>query len=72
MLEVGWWEDEEVIEESQLKFKGVKAETVHGEEGLEGVTTSAPSPLKKSSYTTCMYCLFKWNFYVREYEKFGS
>ena len=38
---------EEVIKESQLKFKGVKAETVHGGEGLEGVTTSAPPQKKK-------------------------
>ena len=33
MLEVGVVGGEEVIKESQLKFKGVKAETVHGGQG---------------------------------------
>ena len=48
---------EEVIKESQQKFKGVKAETVHGGEGLEGVITSTP-PTKKIHHTLrlCIAC----------------
>ena len=47
---------EEVIKESQLKVKGVKAETVHGGDGLEGVTTSAPPENIHHTLCVCIAC----------------
>ena len=47
---------EEVIKESQLNYFKVKVETVHGGEGLEGVTTSAP-PSKKKVHHTLRVCI---------------